>query len=982
MRRVINDFSAGELSPLLAGMGNNESVQRGCVDALNCYVLPSGGLVRRPSMMHLGDAGGRSVLIPFRYSATDGAMLEIQPFGLQVWGSDGAPQGGVIPCPWSEAELPTLQWVTANNLVLVTCPTVPPHRIQRIAPGVWESAPVVWDWPPLRQQNVSDVTLTFTPDVPGNFGVGSVGTLSASADTFFDSHALSLWEIGTVRERPFKKLALGEGSAKASAILSMTAHPADGEQVSIDGKVYTFKATAAAAYEVDRGANAAAARAKLIEAINGDVPGTPAHPSVAAEDAGAVAAGTFATATLTITNQPGVGVTVTVGAVTVTAVSGAPAAGQFQIGASKEATLDNIITALNATLVNAAMQPRVGNQSVCRATTAGVAGNSIAVAETSTWLSWSSATLTGGVDSNTERVRIEARASGADGNGKLLSETLAAGSWSRSETTGGITISAQSEWLRVVGKWEVFSVGEWYGEVRLVTSRGETLRVWAGEGDFNIQANGTVQDETLRLEFTGSGTFSATPGLNAPNPRAQLTAVDAEVRGIVRIDTYFSPTEVRATITKPLQDGAATARWAEAAFSGYRGHPRALCFHEQRLILGGVEGSPLTVWGSVTSDLFNFRRTGLDDGGFSYDLAGTDSAPIAWMASQNRGLVVGTESGEWIMAGSGDAGITPNAVEAKQQTAYGSAGVRPVMAGGSVLFVQSGARTIREFVFAWDQQNFVAPDILELSEHLAWPGILGVAVAKKPFTQVFVVLADGRMLACTYRRAEGGTMIAWTPLQTDGTILSAAVLGGNAEDDQVWMVVERSGGYRIERFAIGQVRGVKRGIREDFTHLDSCSQHAGSTLTGLDRFNGQEVNIQIDGGEAIAQVVTGGTVTLSEAATKAFVGIPFETRIRPMAWDTPMEDGGSSGRKQKLAMLSVLLHASGPLEYQDGPGGAWYPLQMAAGEEGGIPPLVTGWRRLEVQASHRDGIEVTVRTFGTSPLNLLAMSCAYAVYGA
>jgi hypothetical protein len=119
-----------------------------------------------------------------------------------------------------------------------------------------------------------------------------------------------------------------------------------------------------------------------------------------------------------------------------------------------------------------------------------------------------------------------------------------------------------------------------------------------------------------------------------------LTAIDPAVKGLVKITGYTSPTVVSVQVKRALHDTSATSRWSEAAFSGVRGYPRTACFHDQRLVLGGVSSLPLTVWGSVTSDLFDFERTGLDDGSWTYELAATESSPVAWIFSQSRGLIV------------------------------------------------------------------------------------------------------------------------------------------------------------------------------------------------------------------------------------------------------------------------------------------------------------------------------------------------------
>lgn len=125
------------------------------------------------------------------------------------------------------------------------------------------------------------------------------------------------------------------------------------------------------------------------------------------------AAGVKATGTLTsdntnVTDQD----TCTIGAKTYTFTSAAPATeGEVQIGADADATLLNLIRAINHTGTAdtdykcAAVHPTVtaaaavaSHTVVVTAITGGVAGNSLASTEASTHLSWGAATLAGGVD--------------------------------------------------------------------------------------------------------------------------------------------------------------------------------------------------------------------------------------------------------------------------------------------------------------------------------------------------------------------------------------------------------------------------------------------------------------------------------------------------------------------------------------------------------------------------------------------------------
>lgn len=554
------------------------------------------------------------------------------------------------------------------------------------------------------------------------------------------------------------------------------------------------------------------------------------------------------------------------------------------------------------------------------------------------------------------------------------------------------TTGQLSSTLRVIGQWEVFSVGEWTGTIQLERqismSAWETMRSWESERDFNIQASGIVERETImRLKFVGIGTAGAGT-LAAPNPRAQITAIDPAVKGLVKITGYTSSTSVSVTVVRALESTAATSNWAEGAFSTYRGFPRAACFHDQRWVLGGVRSSPLTVFGSVTADLFNFERTTLEDGAFVYELAATESSPIAWIFSHNRGLIVATEAEEWVVQGAEGKPITPTSIEAQRKTSYGSDPQRVILAGSHVLYVQTGAFALREYVFDFATQNYLSPDILELADHLVLTGIKCISHAKKPIPVVYVVTRDGRLLACTYRRSEGGTIVAWSEFETDGIIEWVSVLYNEGESDSVMCVVTRYGNSRIEEFSPNHIRQIKNSRTPNLlVHLDAAVVHNGAATDTVSapHLVGRTVRILAGGAELPEQVVAGdGSVTLDDHYTEAIVGLPYTSELQPMPFDLGMEDGTSAGRKTKAGPLSILFFQSGACLYSDGPGAREYPVVFRANEDetDRSVPLFTGWKKVTVAGAFRDTLDTVVKTDGPLPLNLLALSPTQQVHGA
>lgn len=1012
MRRVINSFTAGELSPLMAGrLDIADAMMRGCRRLKNFQAHPTGGIFRRSGTWLLGTAnvaGSATILFPFQRDADTVFQIEAGDGCLRVWNSDGTLSAVDLVAPWAAADVAGIYYLQSNDVMLLFWDG-PPQVLSRTATN-WTLAEFTWKYPPLRDENITAVTLSCSVA-----NTGATGALEASADLFEAGHVGSYWQLSHVREEPYLKMDLGEGSGTASAVLTMTAQPAVDEQVKIGDEIYKFVDTPAAKNEVARGGGTAAAGANLIGAITGGTgtygPGTVAHPDVEAEDAGALAGGSKASAVLTIGLNVQATAQVMVAGVWFTAVASSPTSTQFQIGATPEASLDNIITQANAHPTVAALalfSARIGKSATLTAVTAGIAGNSVTIDRNTgsapgndLILKWSNpGTLAGGVATNTERVRVTAKLAGDAGNGLAVSDTLAAGDWSSATLTGGATVTATSSELRVTGKWEVFSVGTWTGKVWLEKKNGaawEVLRTWTAEGDYNIQTTGEVTtEETLRLRFEGTGVIQSSPTFSAPNPRAQLTALSAEVKGIVKITAVTSATVAQVTVVKPLflatgeTVPAATSRWAEGAFSEHRGWPRAAAFHEQRLVLGGVADEPERLHFSATADLFNFERTGLDDSGFAFDLAATESSPVVTVASMGDGLFVGTESAEWLVKGGTDGrAMTPSSRGALLKNAIGGAGMRPLVFGSRVIFVQAGTKALREFVFDFQDQNYVVPDLTDIAAHLMRYGVRCIAFARKPAPIIYAVTNDGKLLSCLYKRE--AQLVAWAEHSTAGDDVFEWVSVNSApgSDDQVWFIVLRGGVRRVERFDPEHFDNLQYAEAEDMLHADSAVTASGSVteVTGLDHLEGREVVILADGAQQPRKTVVGGKVTLGATFAKVTAGLPYVSEVQPMPVEIPMQDGAASGRMQKAGPLSVHFFRSLALKYADSTDTAHeqrYDFNFRDGADliENAPPLFTGWRPMSPPAKFRDSVSVVLSTDEPLPLNILALAPTSQVYGA
>lgn len=544
-------------------------------------------------------------------------------------------------------------------------------------------------------------------------------------------------------------------------------------------------------------------------------------------------------------------------------------------------------------------------------------------------------------------------------------------------------LAADGDELLVNGRWELTTYGRWAGamyvEQKNAAGSWDILRRWTGAMDRNISASGTVDGNAI-LRLRGDGVYAA-PASDVARPRWVLEVVDPLFSGLVKVVGYTGPRQVTVDVLKDAYSTDETTSWSEGAFSAARGFPSAVALHEQRLVFAGTRSQPQNIWGSVTGDFRNFTQTGLDDGAISYQIGAQENNPIVWLVPQD-GLIVGTDGDEWLFTGGADKAITPSNVHTKRQSGYGSLRIQPVLVGSTVLFVQRGGLALREYVYQWESQNYVAPNVTQLFSHRTLSGIRAVAFSQNPEQLLWVVTNDGLLLSCTYRREE--QVVAWAVHPTDGLVESVScVYGKPASGDEVWLVVNRGGVRRIERLKSGFWADLERG--NEVWHMDAAVEKTGSfaSVAGLDHLEGKEVVIVADGAERDVQRVIDGTISVPSGTLHAAVGLPFTSVIRPMPFEVPLQDGTAQGRRFKVTGLAILLYKTLAGTYADTLAAPAYPLVIrdASDDSGSPPPPFSGLKRLVTMATYQDTVSVVIETSSPMPLNVLSLIPTLEVYG-
>jgi hypothetical protein len=350
--------------------------------------------------------------------------------------------------------------------------------------------------------------------------------------------------------------------------------------------------------------------------------------------------------------------------------------------------------------------------------------------------------------------------------------------------SGSFSSAASSSAIDCEGDYKLTSHGDWTGTLDLERSRdGSTWEKVSGGhinsvDDDNIIYSDSEQDSGYKYRVTMTSYSSGTCTYD-------FVVYDHMHTGVVRISSYVDPNEVTATVITELGSADETYYWSEGYWSDRNGWPQTVEFHEFRLFYGGNEYYPQTVWATKADDYDKMKAGTSDAHALIYQLPGQN--PIQWMLSHTY-LMIGTLGGAGRL-GDIDEPMAPTVQpQYKQQSTDGCAFRQAILAGDAILYLERGAKKIREFVYSFEQDKFVSPDMTVLAEHITGGGITSMALQKRPEIVLWCTRADGKLLSMTYNRNH--EVVAWALHSLSGQVESVAVIPGGLEDE-LWLIVKR-----------------------------------------------------------------------------------------------------------------------------------------------------------------------------------------------
>lgn len=419
------------------------------------------------------------------------------------------------------------------------------------------------------------------------------------------------------------------------------------------------------------------------------------------------------------------------------------------------------------------------------------------------------------------------------------------------------------------------------------------------------------------------------------------------------------------------------------ALSGANNRPSVVTFFEQRLVFGGSNNNPQTLWFSKSGDYLNFTIGTADNDALIYTIASSQVNAIRYLSS-TRVLTVGTSGGEYVVTATNDGPVTPATTLIRKYSNYGTASTEPVQVADVTLFLQRGNRKIREFKYVGNINidAYQAPDMSILAEHITAGGVSQFAYQQEPDSIIWMVRGDGTLIGMTYRREED--VVAFHKHVIGGTfnggqaiVESVATLPSDVGEDELYMIVKRTINGVTKRYVELMKPFDFGSVTTGAFFVDSGLSYSGTaktSLAGLYHLEGETVSVLANGAVHPDRTVAAGTVGLSFSSTTAAIGYGYTSNMQTLRIEAGSVDGTSQGKPKRIHAITIRLHETVGAEVGNSAGELdriyFRDSSMAMDQ---AVPLFTGDKDIEFPGGFDDDDRIYVRQNQPLPLTVLAL---------
>lgn len=490
---------------------------------------------------------------------------------------------------------------------------------------------------------------------------------------------------------------------------------------------------------------------------------------------------------------------------------------------------------------------------------------------------------------------------------------------------------------------------------------------------------------------TGSVTLTASTAIFAATDVGRLVRVKhSSTWGWATITAFTSTTVVTATTGRDFAATTASVDWRLGLWSATTGYPSCVTFFEDRLWWAGATNSPQRLDGSRSGDYENMAPTAADgtvanDNAVGITLNANNVNVIRWLLDDEKGLLVGTTGGEWIVRPSTTSeALSPTNVKATRPTTNGSANVPALRAGKAAIYVQASGRKVRELAYVFQSDGFASPDMTPLSEHITVSGVKEFTYQQEPYSLLWFVRNDGVLAALTYERDQD--VIGWHRHiiggafgSGDAVVESAACIPNpDGTADELWLVVKRTINGATKRYVEYMTPFWQGGqAQEDAFYVDCGATYDGvpaDTISGLGHLEGETVSVLADGAVHPDCVVESGAITLNYEASVVQIGLAYNTDIETLNIEAGAADGTAQGKTKRIhSVVFRFFETLGLLYGPDENTLSRATFRTSADHMSGPPALFTGDYGFNFEDRYSGHGRVYVRQDQPLPLTILAM---------
>ena len=409
----------------------------------------------------------------------------------------------------------------------------------------------------------------------------------------------------------------------------------------------------------------------------------------------------------------------------------------------------------------------------------------------------------------------------------------------------------------------------------------------------------------LIVYFPGSGTPLATVAWSSTLTVTQLKEMDIIQSADTTIITHedFNPIQVQragsdtawnisnVALTNIPQYDYGTG--LEPIWSATRGWLRTCTFHQGRLCFGGSKSKPTSVWMSVVNDFFNFDTGGVDvqPDDAIFDVLDTDQFNAINNIVSSRTLQVLTAGGEF--TNSADI-LTPSSSTWVRDTGYGASRLKPVVLDGATYFMDRFRKTVRGFIYDFNEGGYTTPPISILAEHII-NDVQDIDIVRGSSISVsnllYLVNADGTVAVFNTMRKEN--IAGWTKWTTNGKFKKVTVT-----TDTVTFIVERDGTEYLE-------------VLDNTVLLDHTFKATNTDRVVVDTLlQGTEIRIVADDVTQTGIATTGTEAIADRQADILYAGLNYNVKIKTLPISANTQDGNFVHQPRRITKAIVNLYKS------------------------------------------------------------------------